>query len=294
MSRAGVIFSFLSLLARHTQPNGTIIFDTKASIHEQHKIKSGSEMKEEDFLHLKAAPDSTKLARIWTILRISTGTGSGIGMLWAMYGQQCLVPQMLHGRSQVKRAYGMNEELVNMSLVNFIQAVKEKKKAKEIDSRVYSLSGETDGLLESRATGRMHAILEAKARWPMSERLPPERSYSYGPVSLRGASVMLSAKPDYEVWYGKNEAVAMNVVIVEAKTTDLESGVAQTLGHGLATNGVAFHFLKISNASRWSEHIMTLRSSEIGKPLGILVHMFCRAALMSPTHSKECSHESHC
>ncbi|KAJ5543602.1 hypothetical protein N7535_006026 [Penicillium sp. DV-2018c] len=140
-----------------------------------------------------------------------------------------------------------------------------------------------------------------------------ERSYSYGPVSLRGASVMLSAKPDYGAWYGKDEAVELNVVIVEAKKTDLESGVAQALGYmgcihrerkrfpkrdctvyGLATNGVAFPFLKISNASRWSEHIVTLRSCEIGKPLGILVHMFCRAALMSPTHSKESSHESHC
>ncbi|KAJ5572365.1 hypothetical protein N7535_006025 [Penicillium sp. DV-2018c] len=158
-----------------------------------------------------------------------------------------------------------------------------------------------------------HAIAASRTHSAHPINVQAGRSYSYGPVSLRDASVMLSAKPDYKVWYGKNEAVTMNVVIVEAKTTDLESGVAQALGYmgcihrerksfrkrdcavyGLATNGVAFHFLKISNASRWSEHIVTLRSCEIGKPLGILVHMFCRAALMSPTHSKESSHQSHC
>lgn len=42
---------------------------------------------------------------------------------------------------------------------------------------------------------------------------------------------MLSARTDYGVWYGENEEVALNVIIVEAKKTDSESGVAQALGY---------------------------------------------------------------
>ena len=42
---------------------------------------------------------------------------------------------------------------------------------------------------------------------------------------------MLSARTDYGVWYGENEEVAFNVIIVEAKKTDSESGVAQALGY---------------------------------------------------------------
>ncbi|KAJ5583094.1 hypothetical protein N7535_001714 [Penicillium sp. DV-2018c] len=195
-----------------------LIVDINASIHEQYRLRSGSEMREGDFLHLKAIwPKSEWTAKEEAHIHLRLGASvtkanlgldnspdfhrylsaveqadapnSGIGMFWAAYEQQCQVTQMLDSRSDVKRAYGINEELVNMSLVNFIQAicachpgldmncnparvhltfdfreVKERKKANEIDSRVYSLSCETDGLLESRATGRMYAILEAKAR----------------------------------------------------------------------------------------------------------------------------------
>ncbi|KAJ5550348.1 hypothetical protein N7461_005046 [Penicillium sp. DV-2018c] len=183
-----------------------LIVDINASIHEQYRLRSGSEMREGDFLHLKAIWPKSELGASFTKANLgldnspdfhrylsaveqADAPNSGIGMFWAAYEQQCQVTQMLDSRSDVKRAYGINEELVNMSLVNFIQAicachpgldmncnparvhltfdfreVKERKKANEIDSRVYSLSCETDGLLESRATGRMYAILEAKAR----------------------------------------------------------------------------------------------------------------------------------
>ena len=99
----------------------------------------------------------------------------------------------------------------------------------------------------------------------------------------------LSARPDYGVWYGVHEAICLNVLIVEAKT-DIDSGVAQALGYmgeyptisimlyirkltrlkgcihrertrfpkrdstvyGMASNGSAFWFLKISNDSKVS------------------------------------------
>lgn len=188
-----------------------------ASIHEHYKLKSGSDMKEKDFLHLKAIWQAAEETDKWGA-HTSLGLGTwfdnaqetlkncpqfkayleaverqdvprpSVGMFWAAYEQQYQVSQSLE-RSPVRKAYEMNEELVNMSLVNFFQAVcacqpgleincnparvhltfdfrkvKDKKQAKEIDSRIHSLSCETDGLLESRATGRMYAILEAKAQ----------------------------------------------------------------------------------------------------------------------------------
>ncbi|KAI1832719.1 hypothetical protein DTO006G1_1583 [Penicillium roqueforti] len=199
-------------------PDGTTIVDINASIHDQYKLQSGSAMEEEDFLHLKAVwqnAESTNKSQAHIHLRLGAwfnkasqdldnypdfnrylsavqrrdAPSSRIGMFWAAYEQQCQVAKSLHATSKVKKAYGMNEELVNMSLVNFIQAVcachpgldincnparvhltfdfrrvKDEKQAKAIDSRVHSLSYETDGLLESTATGRMYAILEAKAR----------------------------------------------------------------------------------------------------------------------------------
>jgi hypothetical protein len=101
---------------------------------------------------------------------------------------------------------------------------------------------------------------------------------------------MLSARLDYGLWYGDNEAVCLNVLVVEAKKTDLEGGVAQALGYmgeyltmpnilyirkltcfegcihrqrkkltkrdctvyGMASNGVGFSFLKISHDSKVS------------------------------------------
>ncbi|KAJ5124056.1 uncharacterized protein N7515_007881 [Penicillium bovifimosum] len=202
------------------QPNGTIIVDIGASIHEQFRLNSGSEMDEEDFLHLKTVWPNADFDLIdkhhaHTQLRLGTwfakahrdldnspdfdrylsaverrdAPSPDIGMFWAAYEQQYQVVQLLHHESTTKRAYKMNEEHVNMSLVSFLQAVcachpgldiscnparvhltfdfrqvKEQKAANEINSSVLSLSCRTDGLIESSTTGRMQAILEAKAR----------------------------------------------------------------------------------------------------------------------------------
>ncbi|CDM36451.1 unnamed protein product [Penicillium roqueforti FM164] len=112
----------------------------------------GSAMEEEDFLHLKAVwqnVESTNKSQAHIHLRLGAwfnkasqdldnypdfnrylsavqrrdAPSSRIGMFWAAYEQQCQVAKSLHATSKVKKAYGMNEELVNMSLVNFIQAV---------------------------------------------------------------------------------------------------------------------------------------------------------------------------
>ncbi|CAP92548.1 hypothetical protein PCH_Pc13g14790 [Penicillium rubens Wisconsin 54-1255] len=93
------------------------------------------------------------------------------------------------------------------------------------------------------------------------------RSFTYGSVELHGEKANLSARPDYGIWHGVHEAICLNVLIVEAKNID--SGVAQALGYmgcihrerkrfpkrhstvyGMASNGSASWFLKISNDSK--------------------------------------------
>ncbi|KAJ5422150.1 hypothetical protein N7491_010595, partial [Penicillium cf. griseofulvum] len=63
--------------------------------------------------------------------------------------------------------------------------------------------------------------------------------------------------------------------------------------YGMASNGSVFWFLKISNDSKWSEHVVTARDNHFEHPLGLLVHIFRRADLISPTHSKESSIQSY-
>ncbi|KAI2766041.1 hypothetical protein DTO012A8_8748 [Penicillium roqueforti] len=116
----------------------------------------------------------------------------------------------------------------------------------------------------------------------------------------------------YGVWYGETEEVALNVVIVKAKNMDSDSGVAQALGYmgcvhrerkslhkqdctiyGLVTTGETFRFLKISNDSKWLTYVLDVYSCSLSGPFGLLVNIFCRAAVMSPAHSKESSCQFH-
>ncbi|CAG8903136.1 unnamed protein product [Penicillium egyptiacum] len=76
-----------------------------------------------------------------------------------------------------------------------------------------------------------HRIAAYQLPHAQPSNVQTERSYKYGPVSLKRERVMLSARPDYRIWYGEDEAVCLNVLIVEAKKTDIESGVAQALGY---------------------------------------------------------------
>ncbi|KAI2733462.1 hypothetical protein CBS147332_477 [Penicillium roqueforti] len=67
----------------------------------------------------------------------------------------------------------------------------------------------------------LHSVLEANGF--LNFRKIPE--YSLAEISLDKRLY------HYGVWYGENEEVALNVIIVEAKKTDSESGVAQALGY---------------------------------------------------------------
>ncbi|KZN83420.1 hypothetical protein EN45_105160 [Penicillium chrysogenum] len=57
--------------------------------------------------------------------------------------------------------------------------------------------------------------------------------------------------------------------------------------YGIASNGYDFVFLKIDNDSKWSDRKITTRDGNYDEVLGVLVHMFTKAAVMSPAHSKE-------
>ncbi|KAJ6185487.1 hypothetical protein N7519_006788, partial [Penicillium mononematosum] len=55
-----------------------------------------------------------------------------------------------------------------------------------------------------------------------------------------------------------------------------------------ASDGYDFVFLKIDNDSKWSDYKTTTRDGNYDEILGVLVRMFTKAAMMSPTHSKQC------
>ncbi|KAJ5348372.1 uncharacterized protein N7506_001625 [Penicillium brevicompactum] len=108
--------------------------------------------------------------------------------------------------------------------------------------------------------------------WPLS--IQTERSYSFGPVRLRGKKAKLSTSIDYRVWYGDDEQLPVNLIVIGMEERLDE--IAQCLGYmgcvhrerkqvskqdatvyGLATDSQVFHFLKISHDFKWSEWIVS-------------------------------------
>ncbi|KAJ5257379.1 hypothetical protein N7524_008935 [Penicillium chrysogenum] len=179
----------------------------------------------------------------------------------------------------------------------------------------------------TRALGRSHPS-EENGRWILNSLLleayeiatvicphaaqplniQAERGWKYGPVKWHRRKYFLTGRPDYGVWYGEEEAVSLNVVVVEAKREP--GGTEQALGYmgcihrqrkelkkkdctiyGIASNGYDFVFLKIDNDSKWSDRKITTRDGNYDEVLGVLVHMFTKAAVMSSTHSNQPSRQ---
>lgn len=62
--------------------------------------------------------------------------------------------------------------------------------------------------------------------------LNAEALWRYGPVVYKDAKYDLVGRPDYSVWYGTKEEIAVSVVVVEAKSGGTATaGVPQTLGY---------------------------------------------------------------
>ncbi|CAI7641125.1 unnamed protein product [Penicillium viridicatum] len=203
----------------------------KISVHTRGPFKSGSKVVEEEFRLLKAIWPKVLPTDKWQVqtqlgletqFRKATEHLEGIpafndylvairnktlpknstlGIFWLPYEQQYRVCQLLQSdTAEQERAYGNNEELINSSLLSFLQIVcathpdvdsdwnparvhltfdfrkvKTDKENKKLDSNVFSLSCMVDGFLESRSTFRSQAIVEAKAR----ERLSHEPEVSW-------------------------------------------------------------------------------------------------------------------
>ncbi|KGO50319.1 hypothetical protein PEX2_026420 [Penicillium expansum] len=135
-----------------------------------------------------------------------------------------------------------------------------------------------------------------------------ETTWRYGPVSWDRKKRTLVGKPDYGIWYGDRKNLALNTVVVEAKSGEMQMSLAQTLAcmafvhkrrqklknkdstiYGLVSDDQVFWFLKISHDSNWSERVIIARHQDHEKVLGMLVYFFQKAAAMSP-HSKESEH----
>ena len=77
-----------------------------------------------------------------------------------------------------------------------------------------------------------YGIAGSKITYAQPVNVQTERSSTYGPVELHGVKVNICQPgPDYGIWYGVHEAICLNVRIVEANKTDIDSGVARALGY---------------------------------------------------------------
>lgn len=139
-----------------------------------------------------------------------------LGVFWLPYEQQQRLNKFLHpGPIKEERAYRQNEELVNTSFVNFLQAVcamhpevssdwnparinlnfdfkkvKEDKKNGKLGSDVSSLSCQVDGFLESQSSFRAQAILEAKA-----EKRPKHEPHVSWQETMEMVTALLNEDP---------------------------------------------------------------------------------------------------
>jgi hypothetical protein len=192
----------------------------RTSVHSRGQFSSGSKIIEEEFLLLKAIWPKVPASDKWQVhtrlgmdaqFRIATEylegdqsfkdyltwlrnktspRGIARETFWYPYEQQYRVCQLIESTPmEGERAYVNNEELVNASLLSFLQAicathpnvdsdwnptrvhltldfgdVKKSKETGYLRQDVFSLSCQVDGFLESRSTFRNQAIVEAKAQ----------------------------------------------------------------------------------------------------------------------------------
>lgn len=63
--------------------------------------------------------------------------------------------------------------------------------------------------------------------WPLN--IQTERSYSFGPVRLRGKKAKLSTSIDYRVWYDDDEQLPVIVIVIDEE--EKVDRIAQCLGY---------------------------------------------------------------
>ncbi|KAJ6150459.1 hypothetical protein N7471_001658 [Penicillium samsonianum] len=82
---------------------------------------------------------------------------------------------------------------------------------------------------------------------------------------------MLSARPDYGIWHGDYEGALGYMGCIHRERNALPKRDCTV--YGMASNGLTFSFLKISNDSKWSEHVVSVRDGRFEAPLCLLVNM---------------------
>ncbi|KKK13134.1 hypothetical protein ARAM_006973 [Aspergillus rambellii] len=131
----------------------------------------------------------------------------------------------------------------------------------------------------------------------------------YSPVKWKGKTWMLSGRPDYGIWYGEEEDIDLNVVIMEAKRPNSgtegippalaymgcvhkqrkDLGKTDTTVYGISTDAMNFTFMKLDNESRWSVKPVCVVGNGFEQVLGLLVYLMKKAASMSPAASQRTS-----
>ncbi|KAJ5926428.1 hypothetical protein N7516_008201 [Penicillium verrucosum] len=114
----------------------------------------------------------------------------------------------------------------------------------------------------------------------------------YGPVTHKGLKYDLVGRPDYSLWYGDEEDVAVSIVVVETKGgAGPSTGVSQTLGYMGYVHRRRKDLQKLDSTVYgvvsdgqwwWTEHIIPARLGNYQEVLGLLVHMFRTAASLRP------------
>ncbi|KAI2729472.1 hypothetical protein CBS147333_9538 [Penicillium roqueforti] len=156
----------------------------------------------------------------------------------------------------------------------------------------------------AHGTSRDEALIRCKLNLLLMERI-----WAYSPVKWKGKTWVLSGRPDYGIWYGEEEDIDLNVVIMEAKklasdTVGIpqalaymgcvhkqrkELGKADTTVYGISTDTITFTFMKLDNESRWSFKMVGVVGNGFEQVLGLLVYLMEKAASISPAASEHTS-----
>ncbi|KAJ5543238.1 hypothetical protein N7535_005668 [Penicillium sp. DV-2018c] len=181
----------------------------------------------------------------------------------------------------------------------------------------------TDGAL----TGEQNA--QARMRWRMNHfllfafntaidtssenqlEIHREPRWSFGPVRYKDQAVKLSGCPSYGLWYGDEDEVALNVIVVQNKRLkQYDEAISEVLGYmgfvyhhrknankpnhsiyGVATDSKTFYFVRLDNDSTFVA--ATLDSEvDLEKVFSLLVHILKEAVAVQSIKPKEPSMQS--
>ncbi|KAJ5816048.1 hypothetical protein N7447_008281 [Penicillium robsamsonii] len=149
-------------------------------------------------------------------------------------------------------------------------------------------------------------VLSSSKKSPRPLNIQMERIWAYSPVKWKRKTWMLSGRPDCGVWYGEEEDLDLNVIIIEAKRPNSSSegadlskgcvhkqrkdlGKTDTTVYGISTDAMNFTFMKLDNESRWALKLVAVVGNGFEQLLGLLVYLMKKATSLSPAPFKRTS-----